>query len=206
MKGDYSRDTFDSRKHYRRVLMQQGRVQLDADWNEQVANLLHYVQSLARDVIGPYGAAGDGPAFMIGADPNPPDKTKFTDFSIGQGRYYVDGILCELNERTSYYQQPDYPLDPTSDNDKLPEPPFLVYLDVWERHITTVEDPHIHEVALGEADTAARTQVVCQVKVKSWQDLKLPFEPVKVTCENSGLVELVITTLKSNLHPGHGGP
>ncbi|HEX3531938.1 MAG TPA: DUF6519 domain-containing protein, partial [Thermoanaerobaculia bacterium] len=35
MKGDFSRDTFRKRKHYNRVRMQQGRVQLDADWNEQ---------------------------------------------------------------------------------------------------------------------------------------------------------------------------
>lgn len=27
----------DPKKHYRRVLMQQGRVQVDADWNEQQA-------------------------------------------------------------------------------------------------------------------------------------------------------------------------
>ena len=37
MKGDFSRITFDPKKHYSRVLMQQGRVQLDADWNEQAA-------------------------------------------------------------------------------------------------------------------------------------------------------------------------
>ena len=37
MKGDFSRDTFDPAKQFTRVLMQQGRVQLDADWNEQIA-------------------------------------------------------------------------------------------------------------------------------------------------------------------------
>ena len=36
MKGDFTRVTFRSRNHYRGVLQQQGRVQLDADWNEQV--------------------------------------------------------------------------------------------------------------------------------------------------------------------------
>ena len=35
MKGDFTRDLFDPTKHYSGVLMQQGRVQLDADWNEQ---------------------------------------------------------------------------------------------------------------------------------------------------------------------------
>lgn len=54
MKGDFSRDTFDPKKHFLRVLMQQGRVQIDADWNEQVSILLHYMQSLAADLLGPY--------------------------------------------------------------------------------------------------------------------------------------------------------
>ena len=31
MKGDFTRDTFDPAKHFSRVLMQQGRVTLDAD-------------------------------------------------------------------------------------------------------------------------------------------------------------------------------
>ena len=35
MKGDFSRETFDRARHYSAVLLQQGRVQLDADWNEQ---------------------------------------------------------------------------------------------------------------------------------------------------------------------------
>ena len=53
MKGDFSRDTFDPTKGFSRVLMQQGRVQLDADWNEQAAILLHYLRTLAADLIGP---------------------------------------------------------------------------------------------------------------------------------------------------------
>ena len=36
MKGDFSRLTFDPTKHFSGVRMQQGRVQLDADWNEQL--------------------------------------------------------------------------------------------------------------------------------------------------------------------------
>ncbi len=35
MNGDFTRDTFESEKHFRQALMQQGRVMLDADWNEQ---------------------------------------------------------------------------------------------------------------------------------------------------------------------------
>ena len=36
MSGDYSRKRFNPEKHYQGVLRQQGRVDLDADWNEYV--------------------------------------------------------------------------------------------------------------------------------------------------------------------------
>ena len=58
-RGDFSRDTFDPNKHFMRVLMQQGRVSLDADWNEQTDILLHYMQTLAKDIIGPSAGPED---------------------------------------------------------------------------------------------------------------------------------------------------
>jgi hypothetical protein len=91
MKGDFSRVTFDVTKHFSRVLMQQGRVQLDADWNEQTAIMLHYLQTLAADLIGPYAGPKDNNGFAIEPIPNTPG-----DFKIGNGHYYVDGILVEL--------------------------------------------------------------------------------------------------------------
>jgi hypothetical protein len=36
MSGDYTRFTFDPLNRYSGVLMQQGRVQLDADWIEEI--------------------------------------------------------------------------------------------------------------------------------------------------------------------------
>lgn len=92
--SDISRDTFDPRKHYVGVVMQQGRVQLDADWNEQQAIYWHRIETEARDIIGPSGAPRSGGGFRIGFTP---DKT---DLVISPGRFYVDGILCELNEGT----------------------------------------------------------------------------------------------------------
>ena len=85
-------------------------------------------------------------------------------FTIGKGRYYVDGILCENSVRgdISYSKQPDLPSPPNLDNGKS----YVVYLDVWERHITYLEDDDIREKALGGPDTATRTKVVWQVKVK----------------------------------------
>src|SRR5690349_1470414 len=91
MKGDFTRDTFDARKHYTRVLMQQGRVQLDADWNEQISSLLHYMRALAADLIGPYGGPEKDLGFRLSTNPD-----LSNDFFIGAGHYYVDGILCEI--------------------------------------------------------------------------------------------------------------
>jgi len=155
MKGDFTRNTFDPIKHFSRVLMQQGRVQLDADWNEQAAILLHYLWSLTADLIGPYGGPDPGCGFTLAA--------MGSDFTIGKGHYYVDGLLCE-NERdnVSYFNQDYYPL---TSNHQLPAETYLVYLDVWERHITFLEESAIREVALGGPDTATRAKVVWQVKV-----------------------------------------
>jgi hypothetical protein len=165
MKGDFSRQTFDANKHFLRVLMQQGRVQLDADWNEQVAILLHYLQSLAADLIGQYGGKGDG--FLIEPRLNDLEQPIPYDFTVRSGHYYVNGILCENDALVSYTNQPDYPLP---DSEKLEKNKnYLVYLDVWERHITYLEDtkfPSIREIALGGPDTATRAKVVWQVKTE----------------------------------------
>lgn len=164
MKGDFTRTTFDPNKHFLRVLMQQGRVQLDADWNEQASILLHYLQTLATDIIGPYaGPAGEHWGFEVKAG-------KGGDFIIGKGRYYVNGILCENEKVISYLSQKDLPLSKI--DDVLTEGSYVVYLDVWERHICFVEDDNIREKALNGADTATRTKVVWQVRV---MPLTLPY-------------------------------
>src|SRR6266404_5787372 len=196
MKGDYSRDTFNPAKHFTRVLMQQGRVQLDADWNEQGAILLHYLQALAADLIGAHGGPKDELGFEIRSVMSKDNQKALADLSIGFGRYYVDGILCENPEpspkvtpspragmevapigsaggagsRTgieplTFRNQVDYPPDPKEDPKRDFELPLFVYLDVWERHITALEDDDIREVALGGPDTAARAKVVWQVKI-----------------------------------------
>jgi hypothetical protein len=95
MKADITRNSFNSYKHFARVLMQQGRVQLDADWNEQAAIFLHYLQTLAADLIGPAAGPLDHCAFVV--TPLQTAKPVLSDFLITPGRYYVDGILCELD-------------------------------------------------------------------------------------------------------------
>jgi hypothetical protein len=154
MKGDFTRDTFDKNNHYSRVLMQQGRVQLDADWNEQAAIMLHQLRSLAVDLIGPAWAVGGG--FQL------EKSTEGNDFTIKKGRYYVDGIACELDADLLFLDQPGVgEPDRNWNTDRI----YLVYIDAWERLVTAAERDALREVALGGADTTARAQVAWQVRL-----------------------------------------
>lgn len=159
MKGDFSRVTFDARRHYTRVLRQQGRVDLDADHNEESAILEHLQRTRDGHILGrgaaPYSRA---PGFEVGAGEN-------GDLTIAAGTMYVDGLLCEATAAVTYLQQPDLP-----DPERL-EPEAgrvdLVYLDVWQRHVSALEDEGIREVALGGPDTTTRVQTVWQVRVRT---------------------------------------
>jgi hypothetical protein len=52
MSFDISRATFDPWKDYLGVVMQQGRVQLDSDWNEFQAEFLRRLQAGTLDILG----------------------------------------------------------------------------------------------------------------------------------------------------------
>jgi hypothetical protein len=172
MRGDFSRSTFRPQKHYASVRMQQGRVQLDSDWNEQADIQAHLVETLARDLIGPCGGPAGRAGFAILPDPATlGDRARLRledagvlplrpgDFLLTGGRYYVGGILCESESVVTYATQPSLP-----DVEPLGAGRYLVYLDVGRRDITAIEDPDIREVALGGPDTATRLQTVWQVR------------------------------------------
>ena len=188
MSGDYSRRTFDPRDHYSAVLMQQGRVQLDADWNEWVDQVGRRVRAEAVDTLGRCTVPIETPdGFRIDAVAG--------DLEIHPGRMYVDGLLAEnhgaaedaaagvsaafdpvLDEvhtvladgsraPVTYRDQPYRPKLQDPLVDPLPDGgPHLVYLDVWQREVTYLEDPELVEKAVG-IDTTTRRQTVWQVKV-----------------------------------------
>jgi hypothetical protein len=86
------------------------------------------------------------------------------DLGIGRGRLYVDGLLVENERKRWLAYQPDLPgsvLPPrTAERER-----YVVYADVWRRHLSHLEEPSIREVALGGPDTTTRSRVVWQVKV-----------------------------------------
>jgi uncharacterized protein DUF6519 len=162
MKGDFSRIRFEKNKHYTAVLEQQGRVDLDADANEQRAIDHTLRETINRDVIGRYGAPEAAPGFEIKIDG---DK-----ILIGPGRYYVNGILCENNDWLDYDSQP-YFINPAQSASQLLEQLLSaqagstlgLVLEVWQRLVTALDDPCLLEPALGQADTTARWQTVWRV-------------------------------------------
>ncbi len=240
MKGDFTRFTFEPRKRYTSVLMQQGRLQLDADWNEQIGIQNYLQQRQAQDMIGEAaGTPATESGFQILPTPlpesaaNPPtpkNAQNGEDLMIQFGRFYINGILCdfpvtstfkvtpltgstnrvrlfftamdgqrfqvgewlalqpkgelfkitaidkeqrlltfdrdlpenatlEFRRITTYKTQIDYPaLAPIAGN-------YLVYLDVWQRHITAIDDPELREVALNVPDTATRIKTLWQAKL-----------------------------------------
>jgi len=185
MPGDYSRRLFRKNKHYSGVLMQQGRVQLDADWNEQLDIQLYRTETEAIDVIGRCGVPRKNGGFKIGATPDGRNLT------ISAGRIYVDGLLCELEAQSTYITQPYLPnpdftvavtSPPTSPPGpgrrlNLPNGRYVVFLDTWQQERTALDDQLIREVALGGPDTTARLQNVWQVKLVRVTETSPPGSP-----------------------------
>lgn len=194
MRGDFTRFTFDPAKHYSRVLFQQGRVQLDADLNALSDIMRYHLRTLTRHLIGPHaGPAGEECGFelitaetidvedRIDALELDPERRKLLKSELGKkgqpgkhniliapGSYYVNGILVRNERAILYTEQPGYPYSGTLTLDelnKIGNRGFLVYLDVWEEHVTYLDDDLIREVSLGGPDTCSRAKVVWQVKV-----------------------------------------
>jgi hypothetical protein len=160
MKGDFARVTFDPTLHYSQVFQQQGRVLLEADWNEQATIQLHLLRTMVSDLVGPCWAVGQG--FAMTTQPH------VTDWQLSAGHFYADGILCINDAMCTLSTQPYAPTpDDTVYGGNLVDPPdsFALWLDVWERHLCSVEAPEISDAALNGVDTASRAQVVWQARM-----------------------------------------
>jgi hypothetical protein len=169
MTADYSRWPTRPGRDYAAVRLQQGRVLLDSDWNEQAViterrERMETIDSLGTAVV----PLATPDAFLIKPVAGPA-------LDIGIGRAYLDGlivenhgsphlfdaVLAELVDVGSvhYSAQPWFqgaPAVPAAG-------PYAVYLKAWQRERSAIEDPMLIEQALG-VDSAARLQTVWQVK------------------------------------------
>jgi hypothetical protein len=178
MSADISRVRFDPLRDHSGVVLQQGRLLLDADWNEQVALVDRRLRAQVADLVPGKPTAAGGPATVSALTPAAFQVTASGGtLSIGAGRMYVDGLLAEnhgdpvdgwdpiLADRAGtqpvdYAEQPHWPTP-----DPLPEGgAALAYLDVWQREVTPLQAADLVEPAVG-VDTTARTRTVWQVRL-----------------------------------------
>jgi hypothetical protein len=182
MTFDCSRFSFHPWKDFFGVVMQQGRVQLDSDWNEWVAELTRRLQAGTMDTLGRAVVPRTTPdGFNILATGGV--------LTIGRGRIYVDGILAENHGAAPlewdpslaelrgtaprpFFDQPYLPVNATNrpapanvfNRPTLAGGPHLVYLNVWQREFSHLQDADLIEKAVG-IDTSERLQTVWQVKL-----------------------------------------
>jgi hypothetical protein len=167
MKGDFSRFTFNPLKNYIAVLKQQGRADLDADWNDQSEIWSEQFRQLTADLVGEFGvplapndiAEDNSNALRVG------DFVSGTggviDFAIGKGLAYVGGYQIRFPSDFSFRKQVDYP-----EPDSIPEQgDLIIFVEAWRRPISYVDDEMIREPALGGPDTSLRQKVIGQIKV-----------------------------------------
>ena len=158
MSSDRARKTYDPAQQYRSVVIQQGRVTLEADWNEAQEIFGETLRADALDIIGPAGTPDNGYAVSFSSSPTVPPF----DFQVGPGTMYVGGERVFLPAGITYFQQAEWLDGP---NPVTPTPPKneFVYLLLREQEVSAVEDPDLREVALGGPDTAQRTRIVQRV-------------------------------------------
>ncbi|HEX6770168.1 MAG TPA: DUF6519 domain-containing protein, partial [Candidatus Binatia bacterium] len=169
MSGDYSRKRFNPENHFQGVLRQQGRVDLDADWNEYIDIQDRRWRAETIDVIGRCGVPAETPdGFNI--------QGPIANLTIGQGRIYVDGFLAENHGANLLFNltlEEKYGTAPLPLNDQpyganpltVPENVrSLVYVDVWRREVTPLQDAKLIEPAVN-VDTTTRYQTAWQVKI-----------------------------------------
>ena len=175
MAADFSRVRLNPLLDYAGVELKQGGVLLDADANELVAVIDRRLRALASDTLGRATVSSTTPnAFKITAVAGA--------LQIDKGRLYVDGLLAENHgaastdpakrvfdslmaedtfiDKIAYGSQPYLPNSPA-----LPTTGrHLVYLDVWNREVTHLEQPDLVESAVA-VETSSRLQTVWQVRV-----------------------------------------
>ncbi len=110
MQADFSRWTFDGKAGFRSVLLQQGRVVLDADWNEQTQIAAYHDEVRTGDIVGPSGApAGDAAFGLVDGTGAAAASTPWGNLRLTPGRFYVDGVLTTVDDPGAPLAEPALP-------------------------------------------------------------------------------------------------
>jgi len=169
MGSDRARVSYDPERQYRSVVLQQGRVSLESDWNEAWQIAAEEQRRQALDLVGPSGALGDG--FRVALDmpkdgegDGDEDDLDEDDFWVHAGTLYLGGIRAFLPRRLRFSRQEEWHDRP----DETPEGKEkrrheMVTLVVHEQEVGAEEDEALSDVALGGLDTAHRTRLIPRI-------------------------------------------
>ncbi len=189
---DISRYLFDPRMHYATVLMQQGRVLTDSDWNEMATLEDEDRRQLISEIVCTEGSPNDGfkisgPIVPLSVDifpDNPPGPAVLGldsyDLTLGTGSFYLGGYRFSIDPTApieTFQTQLDW-LTRTLGTGKLPQVPTavdltggprtdIVYLMGYEQAVTSIEDQEFRERALGGPDTSVRLRRMRRIGVLS---------------------------------------
>jgi len=164
--GNFSRDTFDQTKNYVAVRLEQGVPLVDADWNEleDVTRFEIYEALLAA--AGNVASRGGLTVAPAGAG---------DDLTVSVGRAVINGrpvrIWAPLRYTTQRYATPaTAAADGVAAVTPMPltQPAGtrtdVVYLDIFEREVTSVEDATLINGAIGiETSTRLKREVIVRV-------------------------------------------
>jgi hypothetical protein len=166
MAGDRARVSYDPSRMWRGLIAQQGRVSLEADWNEAAMIADERDRQATLDVVGRFATPDRGYEVTGVAPGGERARAATRDFVIEPGTLYVGGERLCLTERVLYSEQPDW-LDRSTDPMWQPAaapdgevPRELVYLLAAEQEASAVEDPSLSDVALGGPDTMQRRRIL----------------------------------------------
>ncbi len=156
MKSEISRHSYRAAKRFSGVYLQQGRMITDADWNEMVDVQRALIRNVGDDAIGS-GVPRDGGLVVV-------DSTA-SNGQLQWGDVYVDGIHAILAPRVAgkpfeYGFQADF----LAADDLALVDGRALYVDVWERTITSTHDGDLVDPAWNGADTTTRKKVMAQLK------------------------------------------
>ena len=167
MTGDRARVSHDPKRKWRGVIAQQGRVTVEADWNEAATIGEERDRYVTLDVVGPVGTPDGG--YAVTAVPATGEQAASTPdhLTIGKGTLYLGGERLDLDEQVHYSNQPDW-LDHSTDplwkapgrHHQRETRHELVYVLASEQEVSAVEDPALADVALGGPDTMQRRRIL----------------------------------------------
>lgn len=159
MGSDRARISYDPAQQYRAVVAQQGRVTLEADWNEAHQIASEELREETLDFVGAAGTPDDGYKVVS-------VKTPF-DLATTLGTMYVGGIRAFSPTQIQYSNQRDWldhEGDPTwvkpADLANAPSTREFIYLLLREQQVSAVEDSALLEKALGGPDTTQRLRLI----------------------------------------------